>query len=67
MRKKPEIPVGGLDPSPPTDQTESSELERLQLKRRKIDCGAEPSDRRQVPRGAERRNSGFVFPPAAEA
>jgi len=67
MRKRPEVAVGNLDPNRPDNRTESGELERPQLKRRKIDCGVDSSDRRQMPRGAERRSTGFIFPPAAEA
>ncbi len=67
MRKEPELPTGGLEPNRPDNRTESGELERPQLKRRKIDCGVDGPDRRQMPRGSDRRNAGFTFPPAAEA
>lgn len=67
MRKKPEATIGGLDTDLPSDRTESGELERPPVKQRKIDCGVDQFDRRQIPQGADRRNSGFVLPPAAEA
>jgi hypothetical protein len=51
----------------PDDRTESGELERPEMKRRKIDCGTDQGDRRQLPRGGDRRNTGFARPPSPES
>jgi len=48
-------------------RTESGELERPEPKRRKIDCGAEPSDSERRPLGPERRSSGFARQPSPES
>ena len=51
----------------PTRRPESGELEESEPKRRKIDCGSDPGDHRQLPRGADRRSSGFPPPPTPES
>jgi hypothetical protein len=48
MRDEQHPTIQALDPAKPTDVTESGELERPAMRRRRIDCGGNPevSDRR---------------------
>lgn len=65
MHNEPTLRDGG---SPRRDnRTETGELERLEMNRRKIDCGVEPNDRRRLPRGGDRRNTGVARPPSPES
>jgi hypothetical protein len=64
MQNERVIPSSGA--SLPDSRTESGELERPELRRRKIDCGADPADRRRLPRDRERRNNGFAPSPTPE-
>jgi len=58
--------IRGVDAARPEKKTQSGDLERPETKRRKIDCGEDPVERRQPRRGADRRNTGLVHPPSPE-
>jgi hypothetical protein len=65
MNNESPTPITHLDPSRIQATTESGELERPRLFRRKIDCGGNPeiTDRRATRGGGRRATDGPEFPP----